>query len=117
MIFEIRLRTLEVRLSHLLISVAFPGTFLGITTTHDCPVCNLCHTVEIYSQLHVLRTFRTALNCYWQKLISLGEFGFFPAQVVNTTPVIWNCSWEQYFPDQPAKSTISLILTDVVSFF
>lgn len=70
MTFEIRLRTLEVRFTHLLITVAFPGTFFCITMTHDFPVF-------IYSQFHVLRSFRTALSePLLAELVSLAEFVF-----------------------------------------
>lgn len=47
MIFEIQLTTLEVRFTNFLITVAFPATIFGITTTPDFPTCDLCHTVYL----------------------------------------------------------------------
>lgn len=92
MTFELRLRTLEVRFTHLLITVAFPGTFFWYYNDPLVFLCVICVTLFIYSQFHVLRTFRTALSePLLAETVFLRRVCFFPAQVVSTTPVIWNC--------------------------
>lgn len=82
----------------------------------------ICVTLIIYSQFHGLRTFRTALS---ELLLAepgfLRRVCFFPStsgeyHASYMELSLEGLSWEYHFPEQPAKSAIPLVPSEMMWF-